>query len=219
MVLTEIFDKIYFTKTFFLYRKLDIIPALVTLYLFYHLLLIAVCAIFYDIKTIEKIYTDKDYPDNKYYLLHALFSFLIVAIIYGLLNVLIRFGNKVNDVISGKNKEKDNNDVKNSNDIREEEDSNTKINNLKSSIKIRLIIFFIITLALTIFCFIYIISFCAIYTGTRKYLFISYGISLVFIAAVKVVYGIILGILRFISIRGKFKCLYNIIRFFDTYIA
>ena len=58
-----------------------------------------------------------------------------------------------------------------------------------------------------------------VYEGTSSKLVESYGIALIEVIIIKILYGLVLGILRKISLVHKIEKLYSIVRFLDLYIA
>lgn len=69
-----------------------------------------------------------------------------------------------------------------------------------------------------IVCLLYITTFCAVYTGTKKYVFRTYGIALVEVLIIKIVYGIVLGIIRKVGLNKQNRTLYKIAYYFDKLI-
>ncbi len=212
-VLSEAFEKIYFSKTFFFFKKYEVITSLISLYLLYHILVLAFSICFFDIKTIRKIYNEKDYPGWKFYVVNGVYIFLINSVVYSLLLWLIRFDSKVKeftdvDIMKGKKNEK----------VYTKSESQAQLSKLISNVRIRVIIFFAVAIILSVLGFIYATGFCAVFISTKKYAFLAYGIALLFNLAAKFVYGLILGIFRFISLKTKTKALYNIVKIFELYV-
>ena len=94
-----------------------------------------------------------------------------------------------------------------------------KLNKLISNIKRDIIVYLVIQFVIIVLCSFYLIIFCGIYTGTATKLFLSYAFSLVTIAIIKIVYGLILGILRKISLFAEKNSLYNAVLIFNKYIS
>ena len=97
--------------------------------------------------------------------------------------------------------------------IKEIKLSTTKANKVKAFLKVKFIIFFVISFILTIFFWYFISCFCAVYTNTQILLlkdsFISFCLSMVYPFGI----NLIPGIFRITSLRDKNqdkKCLYNI---------
>ncbi len=212
VVLTEIFDKIYFTKTFFLFRKFDIFPIMISLYILYHILVLVLSTMFTDIKKIETIYLDENFPNKKHFIIYGFIIFVITWILYLGFLLLVRFDVQINALVV----ERNNIFIK---EGKEYEEVRNKYQKLMKQIRIRLNIYYAIMIVLSIFSFLYINGFFAVYTGTRKWVFILYGVSLVICAAIKTAYGLILGIFRFAGVRGKGRVIYDAVKFCDTYIC
>ena len=70
-----------------------------------------------------------------------------------------------------------------------------------------------------VFCTIYLISFFALYTGTRKRVFKAYYLSLIIILIIKFIYGFCLASLRIASKINKMKTLYKVVYILDKYIS
>jgi hypothetical protein len=207
VVLTSIFDKIYLAKVLFLSSKYQITSLMFSLYLLCHLLLLTLCALFFDIKTISKIFENENYPNVGYYILYGFLGNIIVWIIFKLFCCLI---DNVNDI--RKLFKKNINSLKN-------EKKMVKLNKLISNIKRDIIVYLVIQFVIIVLCSFYLIIFCGIYTGTATKLFLSYAFSLVTIAIIKIVYGLILGILRKISLFAEKNSLYNAVLIFNKYIS
>ena len=122
-----------------------------------------ISAMFYSDDTMHKIYKDKGNFDFTYQLPQMFYSFIISTILQTLLNFLGLFEQ---NIITYKN--------------------NNKTDNLKRKllyiIKIKMVIFFIITYTLLAFFWVYLGCFCAVYKNTQIHLLIdvstSFAISL-----------------------------------------
>ena len=77
----------------------------------------------------------------------------------------------------------------------------------------------IIQFLLLAFCFIYLVTFCTVYTGTKDKVFQSYGIALIEILIIKILYGIALAVLRRVSLTKQKKTLYEIVLLMNTYLV
>lgn len=206
VVLTSIFDKIYLAKVLFLSSKYQITSLMFSLYLLCHLLLLTLCALFLDIKTISKIFENENYPNMGYYILYGFLGNLIVWVIFKLFCCLIDNVNNIRKLFK-----------KNSNSLREKKFA--KLNKLISNIKRDIIVYLVIQFVIILLCSFYLIVFCGIYTGTTTKLFLSYAFSLMTIVIVKIIYGLILGILRKISLYAEKNSLYNAVLIFNKYIS
>ena len=69
--------------------------------------------------------------------------------------------------------------------------NNKKFNNLLCSIKTGMIVYFVIQFIFAVVCLLYVTVFCAVYEGTKKKVFKTYGIALVEVLIIKILYGII----------------------------
>ena len=207
VVLTSIFDKIYLSKVLLFSTKYQITSLMFSLYLLCHLLLLTFCALFFDIKTIGKIFENENYPSMGYYILYGFFGNLIVWVIFKLFYCLIDNSNNIRKLF------------KKSNNIFNNEKKMGKLNKLISGIKRDTIIYLFIQFLLIFLCSFYLITFCGIYTGTKTKLFLSYAFALVTIVIIKIVYGLILGILRKISLFAEKNSLYNVVLIFNKYLS
>jgi hypothetical protein len=204
-ILTEILDKIYLIKSIWLLQRYDIFSINFSLYLLWHMLLLSFLSLFYTNNTIHKIWTKEDYPNLSYYLAFGLVSSIIIFIIYKGLSLLIDNNRKINEMESTPKE--------NTKEIRQ------KFKKMMFWSKIKLIIFYVIEFVLLIIFFLYLISFCGVFSGTQSKLIESYGIALIEIVIIKIFYGLILGVLRKVSLSYEIDKLYNIVRFLDLYIS
>ena len=205
IVLTSVFDKIYFIRILLLPGKFEIIPLMFSLYLLCHMILLTFLGFFYDIKTIKKIWNEENYPNTGYYLLYGFLANLIVWVIYRLFCCLLNNEYKIKklDNIAQLDKEK----------------KKKKINNCIYNIKRNIIIYYVLQFVLVMFCSFYLITFCGIYIGTKSKLFQSYGIAFIEIIIIKIIYGFILGILRKLSLAKESSCIYNLTLIFNQYLS
>ena len=205
VVLTSVFDKIYFIRILLLPGKFEIIPLMFSLYLLCHMMLLTFLGFFYDIKTIKKIWNEENYPNTGYYLLYGFLANLIVWVIYRLFCCLLNNEYKIKklDNISQLDKDK----------------KKKKISNCIYNIKRNIIIYFVLQFVLIMFCSFYLITFCGIYTGTKSKLFQSYGIAFIEIIIIKIIYGFILGILRKLSLAKESTCMYKLTLIFNQYLS
>jgi hypothetical protein len=214
--LAEIFDKVYLFRICFLLRQSDIFSAYFTLYVFCHILLLTLLCNLFTIDIIKKIWETTDFPDLYFYLLYGLIANLIIWIIYLLLSCLINFEDSVRDI--GKIKENAQNNENEANEANQQL-YNRKYSCLICQIKLRVSILHIITFLITLCCCVYLISFFALYTGTKSKVLKIYYISIIEILLIKVVYGLILASLRIVSKEAKLKALYIIIYILDKYLS
>ena len=221
--LAEILDKIYIVKICCFLKKFEDFSIHLSLYLLCHLLLLSLLCAFFLIKTFIKIWEQQNYPGIDFYLLYGFLSNIIIWIIYKMFLCLLDNQDKVKELIllnnKNKNIEKENDEVENEDKEKKEDIIEDKFNKLFKEIKIKTIIYFVIMFLLVIFCFIYLLTFCAIYIGTKSKLFKSYYISLIEIIIIKLLYGICLASLRIASSGNELKTLYKIVYICDKYIS
>ena len=219
----EIFDKIYFIKTFLFLKKFDIFCVQFSLYIFYHILLLSILCSFFTVKLIKKIWEQDNFPDINFYLLYGLIANVIVWIIYQMFSCLLDFNDKIKDMITLKYElienqyieEFDKDNIHDSNEGVYKE----KYDELIYQIKCRISLFYVIVLLFSIFFFIYLLSFFSFYTGTKHRVLEAYYISIIEIFLIKVVYGIFLAVLRYIGIIKRIKCIYNFVLMLDKYLS
>ena len=236
--LAEILDKIYFIKIFIFLKKFDIFSIHLALYMFYHIFLLSLLCGFFTIKTIKKIWEESDFPNLSFYLLYGLIANIIVWVFYKVfillldnqdkIRALVRFHKESINNNTSRNKIEENNEMNNENEINENKINN--INNqqdiineryeeLVKKIKIQTIIFYIIILLLSGFFYIYLVSFFAIYTGTKRRVLTAYYVSIIEIILIKFVYGLCLASLRIAGEVNELKSLYKFVYIMDKYVS
>ena len=221
--LAEIFDKIYFIKTCLFLRKFDIFYIQLSLYLFYHILLISLLCGFFTIKIIRKIWENDNFPDINFYLLYGLIAHIIVWIIYQMFSCVLDFHDRIKDMITLKSElienqyteDFDRDNIHDSNEGIYKE----KYDELIYQIKCRISLFYVISFLFTLFFSIYLISFFSFYTGTKRRVLTAYYVSIIEILLIKIVYGAILASLRYASKIKGYKCLYNFVFILDKYLS
>ena len=191
------------------------------------MLLTLLCS-FFTIKTIKKIWNQENFPQFNFYLLYGFLANVVVWVIYKIFICLLNVQDSVRELIKLKNELKNNEnklETKNEDDLNEKEGEITeeliykKYDELAKKIKIKIIIFFIIGFLLTVFCFIYLLSFFAIYTGTKSKVIKAYYISLIEILLIKIIYGLCLASLRIAGERNEMEKLYKIVYICDKYVS
>ena len=208
IILTEIFDKIYLIKTLCLLSKYDMFSIYFSLYLLYHLLLLSFVTCFYDIKTIHNIYIKDNYPTLGYHLGYGILSCLIVWVIYKIFLCILTNDDKIQRYIRKR--------IDSSNDSESNVRRNSrKFNDLLCSIKTGMIVYFVIQFIFAVVCLLYVTLFCAVYVGTKTQVFKTYAIALIEVLIIKIVYGIILGILRKVGLSKRSRTAYQIAYYFD----
>ena len=196
IILTEILDKIYLLKSTWLLQKYEIFSLQFSLYALWHLCMISFLCLFYNNSMLHKIWTRENYPDMGYYLA---FGF------YKGLTFLINNDIKIKEIeMAPKN---------NTNEISE------KYSKMIKCSKIKLAIYYVLQFGLSIVFFLYLMVYCYLYSSTQTSLIESYLVALIEVVVIKVVYGLILGILRKISLAYEKDKLYTVVRFLDLYIA
>ena len=205
IILTEILDKIYLLKSTWLLQKYEIFSLQFSLYALWHLCMISFLCIFYNNSMLHKIWTRENYPDMGYYLAFGLVVSIIVFVIYKGLTFLINNDIKIKEIeMAPKN---------NTNEISE------KYSKMIKCSKIKLAIYYVLQFGLSIVFFLYLMVYCYLYSSTQTSLIESYLVALIEVVVIKVVYGLILGILRKISLAYEKDKLYTVVRFLDLYIA
>ena len=209
LMLVEILDKIYITKIILFMQRYDIVYLHLSVYVLHHVFLLNLLAMFFDIKTIQNIWNKENYPGFGLYLGYGLAACLVCWIIYILFICLLTNKGKYNEILNiKKSKKKQNKKL-----------IEKKYKSLISKNKIKIIVYSIIQFILIILFFIYLVTLCAVYHGTMNRIFSSYGIALLEIIIIKILYGLALAILRQYSINNQKKGIYNIVLFMDNYIV
>ena len=212
LILAEILDKIYITKNILFLRKYDIMFLHLSVYVLYHVFLLSILAMFYNINTIKNIWNKENYPGIGLYLGYGLSSIIITWIIYTIFLCIISNKGKYNEILNIRKSKKKQKEIK-------AQLINKKCNLLISKMKIKMIIYFIIQFILIIFFFIYLVTLCAVYSGTMTRIFSSYGITILELIILKLIYGLILGIIRNYSLYNQKSGLYKCVLIFDKYLV
>ena len=221
--LAEIFDKIYFIKICLFLKKFDIFWVQLSLYIFYHIILISLLCGFFTIKIIKKIWEQDNFPDINFYLLYGFIAHIIIWVIYQMFLCVLDFHGKIKDMITLKyelienqyTEEFDRDNIHDSNEGIYKE----KYDELIYQIKCRIAIYFVLAFIFSLFFTVYLISFFSFYTGTKNRVLEAYFISIIEILLIKICYGILLASLRLLSERKRIKTIYNIVYFFDKHIS
>ena len=212
MLFTEIIDKIYIIKILLFTRKFDILSLQLSVYFLCHTLLLTLLALFYDINTISKIWNNDNFPGLGYYLLYGLISCIIIWIIYTIILCLWNNNDKIKEILRLIHASK-------KYGINKDNVINKKYDNLGYKIKFKVAVYTFIEFLLLAFSFSYLVTFGTVYTGTINKVLKSYGIALIEVLIIKIIYGITLSILRKISLDKGKKSLYNVVLFMDTYLV
>ena len=230
--LAEILDKIYFIKIFIFLKQFEIFSIQLSLYMFYHILLLSLLCGFFTVKVIKKIWEDSNFPTMNFYLLYGFLSNVIIWVIYKIFSLLVDNQDRIRALVklnndsmnanSSRNHLEENNDNNNNeeNNRKNQQDLiNEKYEDLVKKIKIQTALFYIIVLLISAFCFIYLVSFFAFYTGTKGKVFKAYYISIIEIILIKFVYGLCLASLRIAGEGNELKSLYNFVYVCDKYLS
>jgi hypothetical protein len=169
------------------------------------MLIISFLSLFYNYSNLHKIWINDNYPNLNFHLSFGFLSCIISFIFYKGLSFLIFNDRKIAELESIPKENK--------NEI------NEKYNKMMFWAKIKIIIFYAIVFILCIIFFLYLIAFCGVYIGTKAKLAESYGIALIEVVIIKILYGIVLGILRKVSLSYEIEKLYFIVRILDLYIS
>ena len=94
-----------------------------------------------------------------------------------------------------------------------------KYNNLVCKVKFKVAFYSVVELLMLAFCFIYLSVFSTVYIGTASRAFKAYGIALIEILIIKILYGIALAIMRNVSLSKSNKKLYDVVLFMNTYLV
>ena len=170
--------------TFFQYKDYNSNTIKIYLFFFTFTINYVVSAMFYSDSTMHKIYVDDGYFDFTYQLPQMIYSFLISSILKSLLNIL---GTYESNILS----------------IKKEIISDEKMRKELFKIKLKIILFFVITYTLLFFFWIYLGCFCAVYKNTQLHLFYdvisSFGISFI----IPMFIYLLPGIFRIPSLKDK----------------
>ena len=205
MVITEILDKIYLIKAIWFLNKYELFSIYFSLYLLWHMLILSFLSLFYNNSTLHKIWIKDNYPNLNFHLSFGFLSCIISFIIYKGLYILVNNEKKIKEIesIAKENKEK----------------INEKYKKMMFWGQIKLIIFYAIEFIFVFLFFLYITAFCGVYINAKAKLVESYGIALIEVVIIKILYGLVLGILRKVSLVYKINILYRTVHFLDLYIA
>ena len=218
--LAEILDKVYLIKIFIFLKKFEIFSVQLALYMFCHLLLLSLLCGFFTVSRIRSIWENTNFPTMNFYLLYGFLSNIIIWIIYKIFSLLLDNQDKIRALVRLNNEEmsKEKNPEKYE-EINNEDVIGPKFEKLIKDIKIQTAVFYIVIFILSGFCFIYLVSFFAIYTGTKNKVFKAYYISIIEILLIKLVYGLCLAALRIGGEGNKLKGLYSFVCSLDKYFS
>ena len=147
-----------------------------------------ISSLFFDEKTIHKIYEDEGIYNFIFLIPHILYSFIVS---HTLFTVVKYFSLSERNIL----------EIKKEKNI---EDASDKMDKVKRCLIIKYLLFFILSILFLLFFWYYLSSFCAVYQNTQIYLIknilISFGFSLVYPFAI----NLIPGILRIYSLIFQF---------------
>jgi hypothetical protein len=212
ILFTEIFDKIYIIKIILFTKKFEIFSLQLSVYLLCHILLLVLNTLFFDIKTIHKIWVQEDYPGFGYYLGYGFLACIVIWIIYKIFLCLLNNNDKIKDILKMIHFNKKYN-------LNIENKIYKKYNNLVCKVKFKVAFYSVVELLMLAFCFIYLSVFSTVYIGTASRAFKAYGIALIEILIIKILYGIALAIMRNVSLSKSNKKLYDVVLFMNTYLV
>ena len=152
-------------------------------------------ALFFDEKTIHKIYEEKGIYNFIYLIPHIMYSFITS---HFLITIIKYFSLSERNICEIKREKKN-------------EVSNDKTSKVRKCLIIKYIFFFILSILFLLFLWFYLSSFGAVYQNTQIYLIknalISFGFSLLYPFFI----NFIPGVFRIYSLKdSKRKCIYNI---------
>jgi hypothetical protein len=210
LMLAEILDKIYIMKIILFRQDYDIIYINLSIYLLYHVFLVNIIAMFFDMRTIQKIWSNENYPGLAQYIGFGLASIMICWIVYIILTCLMTNKGKYNEILDIKKSKKKDNKMK----LIEK-----KYASLRRKTKIKISLYSVVQFIFIIFFTIYSVTLCAIFYGTMNKIYLTYAIALIEVLAIKILYGLVLSILRQVSLSYGKIGLYNAVLFMDNYIV
>ena len=232
VILAEIFDKIYLIRTFMLLKRFDIFAVHLSLYLFYHILLVSVLCGFFSVKIIKRIWEESNFPRLNFYLLYGFIANVIIWVIYKIIlffldneestRALIKYNKE--SILNGENDlklKRKNSDSSSqiSDDELLKKNTAERYEELIKKMKIKIIIYFVVMMLLTIFCSFYLLTFFAFYTGTKRLVIKAYYISIIEIIIIKFVCGLGLSYFRIAAERNESTRLYRFVYICDKYLS
>jgi len=228
----EICDKIYLIKTCIFLKKFDIFSIHFALYVFYHMLLFSLICGFFTINTIKRIWEESDFPRMNFYLLYGFLANVIIWVFYKIFLLFLDNQDRIRALVELKNVKKNNNIIseklkRRNDDIDSDSSEKEQLNpyialryeEFMRRLKIQISVFYIIIFLFTGFCAIYLVTFFAFYTGTKRLVIKAYYISIIEIIIIKFIYGLSIAALRIASEKNKYKRLYNFVYICDKYLA
>ena len=186
--------------TFIPIEDFNLVSLKISLFLVSFSLYLTTNAFFFSDNTMHAIYTDNGYSN---FLIHIP-QIMISSVISTIINIILKqLSLSENSILSFK-------------EIKQVNLSYKKANKVKVYLLIKFLLFFIISIILTIFFWYFISCFCAVYINTQiiliKDTLISFGISMLYPFGI----NLLPGIFRITALRAKFKnkeCLYKFSQF------
>ena len=180
------------TFTFFVKNDYNLFLLKLSLFLISFALFLFMNALFFNDDSMHRIYKDEGKYDIIYQIPQMLYSTIVSQVISSLLELLSLSQDEIENM-------KEKGDIKS---IKKE------MNKVIKRIKIKCLLYFIISAILLLFFWYYLSAFCAVYNNTQVSLikdnFISYITSMIY----PFLFDLIPGIFRIIGLRNKIKCLY-----------
>ena len=198
--LMKVKQPIYYT--FFFKNDYNSFIVKLCLFLFSFSLEYAINALFYNDKTMHKIYEDRGDYNFVYRLPEIIYSFLISFLITKLLSIFIIPEEKISKIVHGQNS-----------------NIGADIDNLFKNSKCFLILFFAFIILFLLVFWYYLSSFCRVYNNTQgaliKSTITSFAISLF---VYPLLFGLIFTTMRYYSLRDNKRYLYNASNFMSDYL-
>ena len=168
----------------------------ISLFMFYISVFYFINALFFDEKTIHKIYEEAGYYNFIYLVPHIFCSFAISHTINTVIKYIFLSERNIYEIKYGKDSDWD------------------KTDKIKKCIIIKYICFFCIGTLCLIFFWYYLSSFGAVYRNTQIYLVKNFAISFAVVLIYPFIFSIIIAMLRIGALKGKNnECMYKVSRF------
>ena len=175
--------------TFFLNNDYNSKAIKIYIFILTFLINYLISVMFYSDHTMHKIYIDKGSFDLTYQLPKMIYSLIISLVIKNILSKLGLYESNIIQIKNSKNENKKNKEL--------------------FKIKIKIILFFIITYIILIFFWIYSGCFCAVYSNTQIHLLIEVTSSFAFSFILPFFINLLPMFFRIISLRNKRRIMYK----------
>ena len=159
------------------------------LFFFFFAVHLTINTLFFNDNTIHKIYLDK----GKFNFIYQIQQIIYSSLISGIINALIKFLSLSRNSIIKLKKQKD----------IDKENLYKKHQELLKSLKVKFILFFIISFIILLFCWYYITCFCGIYINTQIHLIKDAIISFLTSFIYPFMIYLLPGIFRIIALRSE----------------